>query len=423
MRDLREQEKELAKNRLNNIINHYTYRANIYENIVKQQEAQMNLAAAQGREQFESDYIASINATNNKLNTLAEERAVLANELWSLATQGYIQVDSDEWFEYNEKLTEIDTTMITLKKDIIDLYDAANQVTLTKLGYQLDKLTNSASHLNEMINLRSVQVVDEYPESYKSLIDNGMEQIKILQEQNREYLKQQKGLDIMSEKYQELESHIQQNISTINQMKASQEEWNDSVYDIQIGKINDFRDQLNKTNELYERQKNLQEAIQELEKAQNQRTQRVYREGIGFSFESDQEGLKDAQENLKNVIRDELMSKVDDLIDALEEEKNNNNIYDPNGNLLGTQYVIPQLDNLSEILSDYYSNPNTAPSVDAIRKLFMDELVSNSNTSNSNQASINIGDIIVNEANNGNDLANAIINQLPNALLQALYHK
>lgn len=239
----------------------------------------MNLATAQGREQFESDYIASINATNNKLNTLAEERAVLANELWSLATQGYIQVDSDEWFEYNEKLTEIDTTMITLKKDIIDLYDAANQVTLTKLGYQLDKLTNSASHLNEMINLRSVQVVDENPESYKSLIDNGMEQIKILQEQNKEYLKQQKGLDIMSEKYQELESHIQQNISTINQMKASQEEWNDSVYDIQIGKINDFRDQLNKTNELYERQKNLQEAIQELEKAQNQRTQRVFREG------------------------------------------------------------------------------------------------------------------------------------------------
>lgn len=144
---------------------------------------------------------------------------------------------------------------------------------------------------------------------------------------------------------------------------------------------------------------------------------------VGFTYEADQKGLKDAQENLEDIIRDELMSKMDDLIDALEEEKNNNNIYDPNGNLLGTQYVIPQLDNLSEILSDYYSNPNTAPSVDAIRKLFMDELVSSSNTSNSNQASINIGDIIVNEANNGNDLANAIINQLPNALLQALYHK
>ena len=53
----------------------------------------------------------------------------------------------------------------------------------------------------------------------------------------------------------------------------------------------------------------------------------------------------------------------------------------------------------------------------------MDELVSNSNTSNNSQASINIGDIIIQEAENGNDLANAIINQLPNALLQALYKK
>jgi hypothetical protein len=207
-------------------------------------------------------------------------------------------------------------------------------------------------------------------------------------------------------------------------MKVSQEGWNDSVYDIQIGKINDFKDQLSKTNELYERQKSLQEAIQELEKAQGQRTQRVFRgNGVGFVYEADQEAVKQAQESLEDVIQDELMSKMDDLIDALEESKDNNNIYDANGNLLGTQYVIPQLDNLSEILSNYYSNPNNAPSVDAIRKLFMDELVSSSNTSNNNAVNMSIGDIIVNEANNGNDLANAIINQLPNALLQALYKK
>ena len=74
---------------------------------------------------------------------------------------------------------------------------------------------------------------------------------------------------------------------------------------------------------------------------------------------------------------------------------------------------------LMELQADLTKNMSD----DAIRKLFMDELVSNSNTSNSNQASINIGDIIIQEAENGNDLANAIINQLPNALLQALYKK
>lgn len=423
LQDLNEQEQELAKNRLDNIITHYTNRANVYENIVKQREAQMNLAEAQGREQFASDYNTSITATNNKLNTLVQERAALNNEFNSLVAKGYIKKDSDAWFEYSEKIRDLDTEIITVKNDIIDLHDAANQVNLTKLGYQLDALTNSASHVDEMISLHSAQAIDEYADNYKKLIDNGMDQIKNLQAQNVEYRKQQQGLDKMSAKYQELESSIQSNISAINQMKVSQEGWNDSVYDIQIGKIEDFKDQLSKTNELYERQKNLQDAIRELEKAQGQRTQRVFREGQGFVFEADQEALRDAQESLEDVIQDELMSKLDDLIDALEESKNNSNIYDANGNLLGTKYVIPQLDNLSQVLSNYYSNPNTAPSVDAIRKLFMDELVSSNTTSSQNQVSMSIGDIILNEVNNGNDLANAIINQLPNALLQAIYKK
>ena len=43
--------------------------------------------------------------------------------------------------------------------------------------------------------------------------------------------------------------------------------------------------------------------------------------------------------------------------------------------------------------------------------------------SKTNNASFNIGDIIVNEAKDGNELAKAIVDQFPNALLQALYKK
>lgn len=144
---------------------------------------------------------------------------------------------------------------------------------------------------------------------------------------------------------------------------------------------------------------------------------------VGFSYETDRETLKDAQDELESVIRDELISKLDDLVDALEQKKEDTNIYDANGNIIGVQYNIPQLDNLSQILSDYYHNPNTSASVEAIKKLFSDALVSNSNVSNEKSISMNIGDIILNEVENGNDLANAIVNQLPNALLQALYKK
>lgn len=421
--ELRQQERELAVQKLDNIINHFEYRANVYENLVKRNQAEMDLAAAQGREERENDYYTSMSQTQSKLNTLIEERNTLEGEFNNLVAQGYIQQDSEDWFKYKEQMDELDISIVNVKKDIIDLQDAANKVRLTKLQYQLDELANSASHVDEMINLRAVQANEEYAESYKTLIDNGFEQIRILQEQIYEYRRQQIGLDKLSAKYQELEQNIQSNITAINQMKVSQEEWNDSVYDIEIDKIEKFKDQLSKTNDLYERQKNLQEAIQNFQKASSQRTQRIYRTSQGFSYETDRETLKDAQDELESVIRDELISKLDDLVDALEQKKEDTNIYDANGNIIGVQYNIPQLDNLSQILSDYYHNPNTSASVEAIKKLFSDALVSNSNVSNEKSISMNIGDIILNEVENGNDLANAIVNQLPNALLQALYKK
>ena len=42
---------------------------------------------------------------------------------------------------------------------------------------------------------------------------------------------------------------------------------------------------------------------------------------------------------------------------------------------------------------------------------------------NKNVREVNIGDIIINEVKNGEQLAKTIIDQFPNALLQALYQK
>ena len=112
---------------------------------------------------------------------------------------------------------------------------------------------------------------------------------------------------------------------------------------------------------------------------------------------------------------------MDDLIDALEEAKKDTNVYDSNGNLLGSQYVTPQLGNLVDILSKYYSNNNNA-AIDV--NVLKEALGSNAVPQNTNKTvSFNIGDIVVNGANNSSDLAKAIVNELPNALLQELFKK
>lgn len=410
----------MAKQKLDNILTHYNNRIDRLDNIVRQRESDLALAEAQGRELQASEYDTSISATEQKLEELVAQKNALTKEMTQLMSQGLIEKESDAWYEYTGKLEDVDNAITETKTAIIDFHDEANKVELTKLGYQLDALTNSAARITDLMDLHASQVAEEVPEAYKELIDNGTDQIKNLEEQNEELRKQQEGLDVLSQKYQDLEEQIQSNISTINQMKVSQEQWNDSVLDLKIAQLEKYRDSLNKMNDQYERQKELQEAIEELQRVQGQRTQRVYKEGIGFVYEADQDALKEAQENLENVIEDQLLSRIDDLIEALEEEKNNTNVYDYEGNLLGTEYSLPQLGTLTEILTGYY-NSNAVPSFSGLKGSLYDQIVAGANNNNSMQ--FNFGDINLSEVNDVNTLGEAIIDLLPNAILQAINKK
>ena len=269
------------------------------------------------------------------------------------------------------------------------------------------------------MDLHTAQKIDETAEAYGDLILNGMEQIKNLEEQNREYRKQQEGLDVLSEKYQELEANILSNEQAIMSMKVSQEQWNDSIFDLQIDKLSKFKDELSKTNDQYQRQKDLQTALEEVERARSQRTQRVFVEGQGFVYQSDQDALKSAQENLEDTVHNELINSIDDLIDALDSLHADSNVYDASGNLIGTEYTIPQIGDLSQMLTDYY-NKDTMP---ALGELIKSVTSFATNTTNNGNTTISFGDINLSEVDNASQLAQVIINQLPNALLQALYKK
>lgn len=410
----------MAKQKLDNILTHYNNRIDRLDNIVRQRESDLALAEAQGRELQASEYNTSISATTQKYEELIAQRDALVKEMNQLISQGLIDKESDTWHEYTGKLEDAENAITETRTAIIELHDEANKVELTKLGYQLDALANTAAHITDLMDLHASQVAEEMPEVYKDLIDNGMDQIKNLEEQNEELRKQQEGLDVLSQKYQDLEEQIQSNISTINQMKVSQEQWNDSVLDLKITQLEKYRDSLNKMNDQYERQKELQEAIEELQRVQGQRTQRVFKEGVGFVYEADQDALKEAQENLENVIEDQLLSRIDDLIEALEAEKNNTNVYDYEGNLLGTEYSLPQLGTLTEILSGYY-NSNVVPNFSGLKGSLYDQIIAGANNNNSMQ--FNFGDINLSEVNDVNTLGEAIVDLLPNAILQAINKK
>lgn len=142
---------------------------------------------------------------------------------------------------------------------------------------------------------------------------------------------------------------------------------------------------------------------------------------IGFTFEADQDELKNAQENLEEVIQKQLLSRIDDLIDALKSQKDDTNVYDAEGNLLGTQYTLPQLGTLTDVLSNYY-NKNTVPMFSGLKGSLYDQIIAGATNNQSLQFSVN-GDINLNDVNDVNTLGMAIVDLLPNAILQAINNK
>lgn len=277
--DLREEQRELATQKLDNILDQYDWQIERLEAVIDYSESLRDLKGASGEEIVASDYEDAISATQSKISELQNERKTLVEEFNALVSEGLIQEGSEDWYEYTGEIENLDQTIVETQTDLEDLKTAMAEIPLTNLRYALSALEATASQMQGMMDLHDAQGSDADPVDYEKLITNGMEQIANLEAQNVELRKQQEGLDVLSERYQELQDEINSNNEAILDMKISQEEWNDAVLDIKISELQDYADELSKINSNYQRQKDLQQAIEDLERAKTQRTQRVYREG------------------------------------------------------------------------------------------------------------------------------------------------
>ena len=236
---------------------------------------------------------------------------------------------------------------------------------------------------------------------YEQLISVGMQQIKTLETQNKELKTQQKGLDVLSDEYQEIQDKIDGNLSSIWDIKTTQENWNDAIIDLDIAKLEEV-------NERYDKQLRTMEAIEGLEKAR-QRRNLVYREGEGFVYEADQSQIKTAQREFDDVM-------YENLIDTLEGLKKDDNVYDSAGNLIGKQFTsLDGVDFQNYLSSVLVGRENSGLLSGAIGQINYDAL--RNSGANANTVSFN-GDIVLNGVNDMQGLAEAIRLQLPSYISQ-----
>ena len=413
--DLKDQERELQLQRMDNIIEDYANRLDYLDDQSAKVQREIEYQQAIGAEVKESSYRKLIDGEQKKMIALQRERVALETEFNQLIASGVIEVGSEDWHNYRNEIESIDEAIHDAAISTQEFADEIYNLNITKLQNLNKVLQNIQSSTEGIMSLHDAQGAKNVSEYYETLILNGHEQIANLEEQNALIRAQMEGLDVHSDKYQELLGDLTANTEAINGIKVSQEQWNDSIADLKIDTLQEEREALEKTNEEYQKQLELEEALEALAKAKRQRTKLVYKENVGFVYQADQDAIDEAQRQVDDLMHQAKLDAIDNQIEAIEENKENDNVWSyDGGTLLKSDGLVP--DAIYSAIQDM------------LRTNLPDEVYAQTAVAEALQTAsaptapqITIGDIIISDATNVESLAKDIVNNLPNAILQEMH--
>lgn len=138
---------------------------------------------------------------------------------------------------------------------------------------------------------------------------------------------------------------------------------------------------------------------------------------IGYTYEADQKALQDAQDKLDDLRHKETLSKIDDAIQAIEDQKKTNNIYDYSGQDIIGAFTNEQGKTLYGLIRDTAAiNGMNATGLGHTSEGYQ-------TTGAGGGVTIQIGDIVLQDVQDADTLAQELIQKLPNKVLQAMYRR
>lgn len=143
-----------------------------------------------------------------------------------------------------------------------------------------------------------------------------------------DYLKQSEGLTTILNSITNLNSD---NYSLMQE----QEEYTDKLIDNEIQNYQDLIDEMNKANDAKQKAIELTEKEIALQKALENRTNLIYRNGK-YVYESDSSAVKEAKNNLDDYFAQRAIDKLQEVVDNLEDLKNDLNYRDGTGLLFAS---------------------------------------------------------------------------------------
>lgn len=353
--ELNEQLTELAQKKLENItdwfdtrVNYKDARKNVYETSIAYREAQ-------GKRGTDNQYKGLVDNNKSKQAVLQNEYKKTTEQLNALVKAGSIKKYSKEWYEWQEKLREIQANINDCKTETIDLKKQWLDAKLTAFDKAIEKCTDLQDELSDIIDLMNSDTF--FNESGK-LTEDGFTYIGMVGQQlasakqevlkyadeinyiNEEYKKFKKGQNSLITSEDDYNNRIKE--VTENQREAAKavKDYRDALIDLKVkgieAEIEALKELADKNKELLNEEKNrddyeksiqdktksidiLKRQIAELELSDNRKDK--------AELKKLKKQLADAQEELAQTEKDhniEMQEKaIDDAANAYEEKRNN----------------------------------------------------------------------------------------------------
>lgn len=375
-------------------------------------DSRMAYDEAQGKKPTKEQYRLKQNISSTRYN-LAMEEVDAQKQLMNVYEEG-----SDKWLEAK---ANHDAALATANNALVEMYQNASQAVhdqLDAIDEAYEKITDYGDALQRLNDIKESKGQDLTVDDYKEVINATFASIDGLQRQRNEYVKQLDGLEEGSEMYKTMQDKIKncdeemanliKDIHAFNdallQMPLDQiDKLNDKLskisspiqdkmgdfdsamsavnyvidqeidnineeidatnelYDAKIDPLNDELELLRKTNEERDIQLALEKAQYDLERARNQKTNMVIRDGK-IVYEADQDALRAANESMADAQYNKAVHDLEVQIENLEKERDEL--------IKGYEEQIDNLNDIKDLWAEIVESIEAAANIEIATSIF-----------------------------------------------------
>ena len=279
------------------------------------------------KEAFETEY--NLLKHNLEMETITEKEyydgVQALNEKYFAGKEEYL----DEYRKYEEEVYKgLKSYYKSYCDDMMDYYD--KKLDASKMSYK-EYCDSVSKMLADMHNSGKISDKDWYDytktmlEKQKDAYDRALS--AITRRLQKEIDAWQAKIDVLNDQNDALNDQKDNYDKILSAVS--------NVYDKEIGRLNEQKDllqdqidALNDKNDALDLQYRKEQALYALQKAQQQRTRKLYVEGKGYIYDTDNEAIRDAQKDLDDITNEELINslqkeqdKIQESIDILDKYK------------------------------------------------------------------------------------------------------